>query len=157
MCIRVCRYRTVKSLENQRIVVPVADHAGSNAAIAEVQNCAEIDFVDLNAFIPLEFRYVGKPLFIRLVRMKVPIKQIPGHKLRILCLSGAAVAAVLDGGLDALGTANPENTLVVYMNVVVMPEIVIDAAVTLVWAFRVDLLDFLCNLQVLHRPITLFS
>lgn len=146
MCIRVCRYRTVKGLENQRIVIPFADHVGNNAAVTEVQNCAEIDFVNLNAFIPLEFRNVGKSLFIRLVRMKVPIKQIPGHKLRILCLSGAAVAAVLDGGLDALDTANPENTLVVYMNVVVMPEIVIDTAVTLVWAFRVDLLDFLCNL-----------
>ena len=47
MCIRVCRYRTVKSLENQRIVIPVADHAGNNAADAEVQNCAEIDFACL--------------------------------------------------------------------------------------------------------------
>ena len=75
MCIRVCRYRTVKGLENQRIVIPFADHVGNNAAVTEVQNCAEIDFVNLNAFIPLEFRNVGKPLFIRLVRMKVPIKE----------------------------------------------------------------------------------
>ena len=95
---------------------------------------------------PLEFCYVGKPLLIRLVRMKVSIKQILSHKLRILCLSGAAVVAVLDGGLDTLCTANPENALVVHMNVVVMPEIVVDTAVSLVWAFRVDLLDFLCNL-----------
>ena len=56
------------------------------------------------------------------------------------------MVAVLDGGLDTLCTANPENALVVHMNVVVMPEIVVDTAVSLVWAFRVDLLDFLCNL-----------
>lgn len=146
MCIGVCLHRTVKGLENQRIVIPFADHVGHNAAVVEVQNCAEIDLVNLNAFIPLEFCYVGKPLLIRLVRMKVSIKQILSHKLRILCLSGAAVVAVLDGGLDTLCTANPENALVVHMNVVVMPEIVVDTAVSLVWAFRVDLLDFLCNL-----------
>ena len=50
MCIGVCLHRTVKGLENQRIVIPVADHVGNNAAVAEVQDCTEIDFVDLNAF-----------------------------------------------------------------------------------------------------------
>ena len=145
MCLGVCLHRTVKGLENQRIVIPVADHVGHNAAAVEVQNCAEIDLVNLNAFIPLEFRYVRKPLLIRLVRMKVSIKQILRHKLRLLRLSGAAVVVVLDGGLDTLCTANPENALVVHMNVVVMLEIVVDTAVSLVWAFHMELLDFLCN------------
>ena len=136
MCLGVYLHRTVKGLENQRIVIPVADHVGHNAAVVEVQNCAEIDLVNLNAFIPLEFLYVGKPLLIRLIRMKVSIKQILRHKLRILRLSGAAVVVVLDGGLDTLCTTNPENALVVHMNVVVMPEIVVDTAVSLVWAFH---------------------
>ena len=43
MCIGVCLHRTVKGLENQLIVISFADHVGHNAAVVEVQNCAEID------------------------------------------------------------------------------------------------------------------
>ena len=157
MCIGVCLHRTVKGLENQLIVIPFADHVGHNAAVVEVQNCAEIDLVNLNAFIPLEFCYVGKPLLIRLVRMKVSIKQILSHKLRILCLSGAAVVAVLDGGLNAFGPADAEHPLVIDVDTVVMPQFVIDAPVALVRALRVNLLDLFRKRRVLYSTGTQFA
>ena len=59
------------------------------------------------------------------------------------------MTAVLDGRLDPFGAANAENTLVVHMNVMVMPQIVIDATVAFIWAVHVDLLDLLGKLHVL--------
>ena len=157
MCIRVCLYCTVKGLKNQWIIIPVTDHIGNDTAVVEVQNGAEIDLVHLNTFIPLEFCHICEPLLIGLVRMKIPVQQILGYKLRILRLSRAAVVIILDGRLNAFGTANSENTLVVHMNVMVMAEIVIDAAITLVRAFHVYLLHFRRNLLVFLCPGALLA
>ena len=68
--------------------------AGYDATIIEVQDCAEIDLMYFNTFVPLEFRHVGKPLFVWLVRMKIAIEKVLGHILRILCTPCARVAVV---------------------------------------------------------------
>lgn len=157
MCAGIGLYSTVKGLEYQWIIIPVTDHIGNDAAVVKVQNCTEIDLVYCHALIPLEFCHISEPLLIGHVRMKVPVQQILSYKLRILRPSGAAMAAILDSGLNAFSTANSENTLIVHMNMVVVPKIVIDAAIALVRAFHVDLLNFLCNLLVFPCPGTLFS
>ena len=157
MCIRVCLYCTVKGLKNQWIIIPVTDYIGNDTAVVEVQNGAEIDLVHRNPLIPLEFCHICEPLFIGLIRTKIPVQQILGYKLRILCLSGAAAVVILNGGLNAFGTANSENTLVVHMNVMIMAELVIDAPVALIRALHVDLLDLLRNLLVFLCPGALLS
>ena len=52
--------------------------------------------------------------------------------LRILRTSGAAVAAVFNGGFNALLSAYPKDTLVIYMNAVVVPKVIVYAAIALV-------------------------
>ena len=53
--------------------------------------------------------------------MEFARKQVFCKVLRILRTSGATVAAVLNGGFYAFLPADPKDTLVIYMNVVVMP------------------------------------
>ena len=59
--------------------------------------------------------------------------------LRILRTSGAAVAAVFNGGFNALLSAYPKDTLVIYMNAVVVPKVIVYAAIALIrrslWIF----------------------
>ena len=59
--------------------------------------------------------------------------------LRILRTSGAAVAAVFNGGFNALLSAYSKDTLVIYMNAVVVPKVIVYAAIALIrrslWIF----------------------
>ena len=52
MSVRVILDRLVKGLEYKRVIIPVADHIGNDTPVVEVQNCTEIDLVDLDALIP---------------------------------------------------------------------------------------------------------
>ena len=103
----------------------------------------------LQAIVPLELRHIRESFLIGLVCMKLTVEQVLCYVLRVLRLPCAAVAAVLDGGLDASGTANTQDTLVVDVDAVVVPQLVVDASVTLVRTVHVDLLNFLCKLRVL--------
>ena len=150
MCIRICLYSLIECLEDQRIVIPVSHHIGNDSTVIEVQDRTEIDFVDFNAFIPLEFGNICEPFLIRLVRVKVSVQDILGYELGIIRLFCTTVVAVLYGGLDALDAADPEDALVVHVDVFIVSEIVIDAAVALVRALHVDLLNLLGNPHILR-------
>lgn len=157
MCIRVVLHRVLKGLKHQRIVVAVTNHVTDDSAVIEVQNGAKIYLVYLNALIPFEFRYVGEPFFIRLIRIELSVEQILGYVLWALCLPCAAVAAVLDGGLNAFGAADTQNAFVIDMYIVVMPQFVVDAPVALVRALRVNLLDLFRKRRVLYSTGTQFA
>ena len=146
--------RFVEGLEHQLIVVAVTDDVADDAAVTEVENGAEINLAYLYALIPLEFCHISKPLFVGLFCIELTVKKVLGDVLRILRLPRAAVTAVLDGGLDPFGAANAEDTFVVDVNVMVMPQLVIDASVALVRAVHVDLLNLLSKLRVLSGPGT---
>ena len=88
---------------------------------------------------PLEFRHVREPFLIGLVRVELPVQEIPGQVLRILRAAGTAAAAVLDGGLDPQNAANAQHSLVVDTDVVVMAQTVVDPPVTHLRVFGVDL------------------
>ena len=152
MRIRGCSYRSVKGFENQRVVISITYHIGDNTTVIEVKDSAKIYLVYLNTLIPFEFCYIGQPFLIWLVRMKVTVKEIFSYILRILCSPCTAVVIVLDGGLDALGPADAENALVVHMNMLVVPQVIIDAAVAFIWVLHVDLLDLLRKFLVLNSP-----
>ena len=157
MSIRVVLHCVLKGLKHQRIVVAVTNHVTDDSAVIEVQNGAKIYLVYLNALIPFEFRYVGKPLFIRFIRIELSVEQILGYVLWALCLPRAAVAAVLDGRLNAFGAADTQNAFVIDIYIVVMPQFVVDAPVALVRALRVNLLDLFRKHRVLYSPGTQFA
>lgn len=148
MCVGIRSDGFVKGLENQRIVVMLAYDIGHNAPVKKVKYGAEINLVHFNSFIPFELCHIRKPFLIWLVCVKVTVKKVFGYVLRILRLTSAAVATILDGRFDAPDTADAKDTFVIYVNMFVMPKVIIDAAVTLVRALHVDLLDLLGNLLV---------
>lgn len=150
MSVRIGFHGPVKGLKNQGVVIPATYHKGNNTTVIEIQDRTEIDLVYLKALIPFELCYICKPFLIWLVRMEVSVKDIFGYVLWILCPYCAAVVIVLDGGLDALSPADAENALVVHMNMFVVTQVVIDAAVTFIRAFHIDLLNFLRKLLVLY-------
>ena len=77
--------------------------------------------------------------------------------LRILRTSGAAVAAVFNGGFNALLSAYPKDTLVIYMNAVVVPKVIVYAAIALVRTFIVDFFHKFSNGYVFLNPVASFS
>ena len=148
MGVRVVLNGFVKGAEYERIIVPVADHIGNDAPVIEIQNCTEIDLVDLNALIPFKLRYIRKPLLVRCLGVKLPAQQVFSDILRIPGTSGTAVIAVFDCGFDVVLPANSQDSFVVDMNAMVMEKIVIDAAIAFVRTFCVNFLYFLRKLFI---------
>ena len=62
------------------------------------------------------------------------------------------MAGILDGGFDVLGPADTQDTFIVDMNVVVVAQIVVEPSVALIWAFLVDLFDFVGQTLILLSP-----
>lgn len=157
MCIRVGFYSLVKGLKHEGIVVTVADNIGDDSPVIEVQDGAQIDLADFETFIPLEFRYIGEPFFIRFLRMELAVQQVLGQILWILGLSGAAMVAVLNSGFDAFGPADTQDPFIVHVYPKIVPEIIVDPTVALIWTLHMNLLYFLGNLLVPGESWTLFS
>lgn len=141
MCVRTGLHRLVKGFENQRIIVVLTEHMGHDAPVTEIQNGAQIEFVNLNSLIPFEFCYIGEPLLVGLCGIELPIQKVLSKILRIFRLPGAATVAVLDRGADIPGPADTKHSLVVDMDTVVMTQIVIKPPIALVRTFCVDLLN----------------
>ena len=68
--------------------------------------------------------------------------------LWIFHLTGTSVIPVFYRGLYAALTANTQHPLVIYMEPMVMIQIVPDPPVSFIWAFLVDLLYLFCKLFV---------
>ena len=147
----------VKGLENQRIIVMLAYNIRHDTPVEKVKNGAEIDLVHFNSFIPFEFCDICEPFFIWLISVKIAVKKIFGYILWILCLTSAAVVTVFDGGFDALDAAEAKDAFVIHMDMLVMPKVIIDAAVTLVRVLHVDLLNLFGYLFVLQRSSALLA
>ena len=145
MYVRIGLNRLVKGFKNQRIVVALTEHIGHNTPVTEIQDGAQIEFVNFGSLIPLEFSYIGKPLLIGLCGIKLPVQKVLSKILRIFSLPGAAKVVVLDRGADIHGPADTKHSLVVDMDTVVMTQIVIKPPVALVRTFCVDLLNLVCK------------
>lgn len=107
MGVRIFLHSFVKGLEYKRVVISVSNHKGNDAPIIQVQNGAQIDLVDFNAFVPLELRYIGQPFLVGGLGMEVPTQYIFCNILRILRPPCTTMVAVLDGGLDIFLAADP--------------------------------------------------
>ncbi len=76
MCVRIGFYSSSECVENNRIVVVLADYIRDNASVIQVKNGTQIDLVDFRTFIPFELRNIRQPFFIRLLRMKISVQLI---------------------------------------------------------------------------------
>lgn len=73
MCPRILCHCLVKGLECQGNIIAHTYPIGDDASVIEVQNRAEIYFVDLYALIPLELCNVCKPFPVWLVCMELAV------------------------------------------------------------------------------------
>ena len=119
--IRICLYCLIQSLEYQRVIVVVTNNKGYDSSVVKVKDGTQVHFVHHCSFIPLEFRHIGQPFLIGFICIKLAGEQVFGNILWILRTSGAAMAAVFNGGFYAFLPAYPEDALVVYMNAMVVP------------------------------------
>ena len=154
MRVRIGFYSLIKGLENQRIIVALTEHIGHDTPVAKVENGAQIEFVHLSSLIPLEFCYIGKPLLVWLLCIKLPVQKVLSKILWVLCMSGAATVVIFHGRADISGPADAEHPFVIDMDTVVMTQIVIEPPVALIRTFLVDLLDRIRKTFILCGPPT---
>lgn len=129
----------VKGFVDKRVIIVLTEYVGDDTPVTKVKDGTEIEFVYGNALVPLELRHIGQPFFIGFVRIKLAVQDILRNVLGILGLPGTAAAGVLDGRLDIPGPADAQHTLIVHMDTVVVAQIIIEPAVTLIRAFLVAL------------------
>ena len=107
MCIRIGLNCCPEGIEDQGVVIVIANHKGNNASVKQVKNSAEKDLVYDRPLIPLKLRNIRQPLLIRLVCLKFSIQLVLGNILRIRSMPRAAIVGVFDGRLDSFGPADP--------------------------------------------------
>lgn len=107
MCIRIGLNCCPEGVEDQGVVIVIANHKGNNASVKEVKNGTEIDLVYDRPLIPLKLRNIRQPLLIWLVCLKFSIQLVLGNILRIRSMPRAAIVGVFDGRLDPFGPADP--------------------------------------------------
>lgn len=139
MGIRVCFYCLIEGLVNKWVIITLAQHIGNNAPVAKVEDGTQIKLMCLKALIPFELSYIGKPFLIRPCGVELAVQKVLGNILRGLGLPGAAMAAVFHGGSYISGTADAQHSFVIYMDAIVVAQIVIESSVPFI---RVLLMDF---------------
>ena len=157
MCVRIGLNRLAQGFENQRIIVALTEHIGHDAPVTEIQNGAQIEFVNLSSLIPLEFCYIGKPLLVGLCSIELPVQKILSKILRILCLPGTSAVVVFHSRAYISGPADAEHPLVIDMDTMVMAQVVIESPVAFVRTFLVDLFNLVRKAFVLRSSPAQFS
>ena len=137
-CVWIELNSPVKGLEYERIVIALTQRIGHDAPVTEVQNSAQIKLMYLNTLISFELRHISEPLLIGFVSVKLTAQQVFGKILRILGLPGTAVVIIFHSRPYISGPADPQHSLVIDMDAIIMAQIVIQSPVAFIWAFRMD-------------------
>ena len=138
MRVRIQLNRFVEGFVNQRVIVAFPDDISDDTSVAKIENGTEVELVYFDTLIPFELSHVGKPLLVGLVGTELAVEQVLCDILRILRPSGAAVIAVLYGGLNAPDAANAQHALVIDMDVVIVTQFIVDPAITFVGILGMD-------------------
>lgn len=157
MRVRIGFYSLIKGLENQRIIVALTEHIGHDTPVAKVENGAQIEFVHLSSFIPLEFCYIGKPLLVWLLCIKLPVQKVLSKILWVLRMSGAATVVIFHGRAYISGPADAEHPFVIDMDTSVMAQIVVEPPVSLIRAFLVELFELFSKPLILCGPLAHYT
>ena len=89
--------------------------------------------------------------------MELTVQPVLCDMLWIRGLPGTTVVLVLNGGLYIQTTANPEYPFLIYIQIVVMSQIVLDPAVAFVWILCMYLFHKLCEFLVFNLSGTLLA
>ena len=152
VCIGICFNRCPKCIKYQWIVVGIPNHVADNPSVIQIQDSTEIDFLDLNANIVLEFSNICEPFLVGFICFEFPIQQIVCEVKGILALPGTSMVAVLNGGFNPAAPADPKHPLVINMGFVAPIQFIFKSAVSHLWMFFVDILNQISNAFVLSSP-----
>ena len=141
VCIRIFQNSFIKRIENQLVVVPVTNNVADDSPVTQIKNCTQIEFVDNWTFIPLELCYISQPLFIRTTCPELSVQKILCCHLWVRSISGTTLLSEFYGRLDMKHPAEMQNPLIAGQNIVVLLQIIPDAAMSFVWMFLVNLLN----------------
>mgnify|MGYP004547096413 CR=1 FL=1 len=141
VCIRIFQNSFIKRVKNQLVVISVTNNIADDSPVTQIENRTQIELVDNWTFIPLELRYIGQPLFVGMPRPEFPVQTILCCYLRVRSISGTTLFSELHDGLDMKHTAEIQNTFVASSDIIVLFQIIPDAAVPFVWMFFINLLN----------------
>ena len=140
-CSRVSSYGLIECVEDKWVVIAITDHIGDDSPVIEIKDRAEVNLVLIFVFIiPLEFSDICKPLFVGLVCCELSVQDVLCDELRIICLTCTSEISVLDRGLDVSGSADPECSLVIYLDAMPAVQVIVDPSVSFGRIFMMDLL-----------------
>ena len=131
----------VKGIENELVVISVANDIADNSSVTQIKDRAQIKLVDDWAFIPLELCYVGQPLFVWTTCPELSVQKILCCHLRVRSISGTARLSEFYGRLDMKHPAEMQDTFVAGSDIVVLFQIIPDAAMTFVRMLLINLLN----------------
>ena len=152
MCVWICYNSRTECIEDQGIVITVPDLESHDAPIIQIKDSTEIHLVDDWPFIPLEFRNVCQPFFVRPVCLEIPIQFVLGNILRICSMPSTTVVGILDGGFDPFRPADSEHALVADLYLMVFLKIISYTPVSFVRIVVMNLFSKLRNSFVLLLP-----
>ena len=139
--IRIFQNSLIQRIENEFVVVSVPNNVADDSSVTQIKNRTQIEFVDDWTFIPLKLCYIGQPLFVGMPRPKFPVQKILYCHLRVRSISGTALLSEFYGGLDMKYPAEMQNSLIAGQNIVVLFQIIPDAAMSFVRMFLINLLN----------------
>lgn len=99
-------------------------------SVAQIQDSAEVYFVDLTSFVPSEFSYISDPLLIRIVCMELAVQYILRCDLRILLALRASFTIVLNSGLYLEFSADASHPLVRNIHLILPMQFISESAVS---------------------------
>ncbi len=134
---------------DQGSVVGVPDDKGDDPSVTQIQDGAQVELAHGISRIVVKLRHIGEPLFVGAVGVKLAVQyilcQLPGRG----CHPSAAMWGMFYRRLNPKAAADAQRPLIVDWRMVILVQIVPNAAVALVRALMVDLLHQLGDALVL--------
>ena len=141
VCIRIFQNSFIKRVKNQLVVISVTNNIADDSPVTQIENRTQIELVDNWTFTPLELYYIGQPLFVGMPRPELSVQKILCCYLRVRGISGTALLSEFYGRLDMKHLAEIQDTFVAGSDIVVLFQIITDAAMSFVWMFLINLLN----------------
>lgn len=96
MCFRMGGHGSIKCIENESVVVAITNGIGDNAPIIQVQDGAQIYFVDFRPNVVFKLRHVRQPFRVWRVCVELTFQIVLGYVFRRCRVPGASVPFVFN-------------------------------------------------------------
>jgi|GEM_PF-4542340 len=97
MCFRMGGHGSIKCIENESVIVAITNGIGNNASIIQVQDGAQIYFVDFRTNVVFKLRHVRQPFRVWRVCVELTFQIVLGYVCRRCCVPSASVPFVFNG------------------------------------------------------------